>query len=135
MSRDPSLAIQKAVVAKLKLDVPLVNNRVYDQVPEPAQLLYPYISLGEFQAVDDSADCIDSKELFVTLHAWSREQGTVEVKRIADQICMSLDDKSLDLSPDYNWVLSQHETTRTLKDPDGTTKHAVITIRVVSTAR
>lgn len=135
MSSDPSLAIQKAFYDKLIVAVPMVNSRVYDQVPEPDRLVYPYISFGEFQSVDDSADCIDSMELFATLHAWSRAFGTVEVKGMVDQIRIALHDQPLDLGPGFNWVLSENQMSRILKDPDGVTKHGVITIRVVSTAR
>lgn len=130
---DPSLAMQGAIVAKSKADCPSVSQRVYDNVPSDA--VFPYIVVGEFQTVDDSADCVDGAEIFIPLHVWSRAVGQVEAKRVASDLRSSLHNAELDLGPHWNFLLIEHRSTLVLKDPDGVTTHAVVNFRALVDAR
>lgn len=130
---DPSLALQGAVYSRLKADCPSVAGRVYDQPPQA--VAFPYIGLGEWQTVDDSADCIDSVEIFLTLHAWSRAVGQVEAKAVASEVRSSLHGAELDLGAAWQFHLIEHRSTNVLADPDGVTTHAVITFRALIDAR
>jgi hypothetical protein len=130
---DPSLALQGAVYSRLKADCPSVAGRVYDRPPQA--VAFPYIGLGESQTVDDSVDCIDGVEIFLTLHAWSRVGGQVEVKTVASEIRSSLHEAELDLGPAWQFHLIEHRSTNVMNDPDGVTTHAVITLRALIDAR
>ncbi|MFT4129962.1 DUF3168 domain-containing protein [Labrys sp. (in: a-proteobacteria)] len=126
---DPSLALQGAIYPRLQADCPSVSGRVYDRPPQA--VVFPYIGLGESQTVDDSADCVDGVEVFLTLHVWSRAVGRVEAKRIASEVRSSLHEAELDLGANWHFHLIEHRSTTVMDDPDGVTSHAVITFRAL----
>jgi hypothetical protein len=120
------LELQGAINARLRADGPLlalVGARVYDQPPSP--VTYPYVTIGEAQTLRDDATCISGGRIYLTLHAWSTVVGFPEVKRIADTVTESLHMAPLTLAT--NRLISiMHRQTRTFRDADGLTSHAVI---------
>ena len=128
---DPSLALQGAINTRLRSQVSGVSNRVFDRVP--ADVVFPYIELGEFQTLDDGAQCHDGQEVYVTLHVWSRAVGQVEVKTIAGVVRGALHEAELTLTG-WQFLEIAHQDTRYLKDPDGLTSHAVLTFRALIAA-
>ena len=120
------LELQGAINTRLRADAQLttlVNKRVYDQAPSP--VIYPYITMGEAQSLRDDAQCIDGAKIYLTLHAWSSSVGFPEVKRIADAVSESLHLAPIEL-PTHRLVSIMHRQTRTFRDSDGITSHAVI---------
>ena len=120
------LELQGAINTRLRDDaqlIALVNKRVYDLVPSSEE--YPYIAIGETQSIQDDATCITGEKIYLTLHAWSDEVGFPEVKRIASAVKDSLHLAPIEL-PTYRLVSLLHRQTRTLRDRDGITSHAVI---------
>lgn len=130
---DPALALQGAINLRLRFEVTAVAGRVLDEVP--ADVLLPYIELGEFQTLDDGAQCLDAVEVFATLHVWSRARGQVECKTIAAAVRGALHEAELDLGPAWQFLEITHRDTRHLKDPDGRTSHAVLTFRALIASR
>lgn len=128
---DPSLALQGAINTRLRSQVSGVSNRVFDRVP--ADVVFPYIELGEFQTLDDGAQCHDGQEVYVTLHVWSRAVGQVEVKTIGAAVRGALHEAELTLAG-WQFLEIAHQDTRYLKDPDGLTSHAVLTFRALTAA-
>lgn len=133
MIGDPALALQGAINLKLRADVVAVDSRVFDRTD--ADVVFPYVELGEFQTLDDGAACIDAVEIFATLHVWSRAVGQVECKTIAGEVRNALHEADLDLGPAFQFLEIAHRETRHLKDPDGLTSHAVLTFRSLIAAR
>jgi hypothetical protein len=129
---DPSLALQIAINLRLRTDIAAVDSRVFDRVP--ADVAFPYIELGEFQTLDDGAQCHDGMEVFATLHVWSRAIGQVEVKTIAGAARGSIHEAELDLGAAWQFLEIAHQDTRYLKDPDGVTSHAVLTFKALVAA-
>jgi len=126
---DPSLPLQKALVAALKVAGALpevVGRRVYDDVDASAP--FPYVTLGPTQVLPDKAGCIDGSEVFQQIDVWSRGVGFPECKAIAQAIVSKLDDAELTVDG-YAVIVFEHQDTRYLRDPDGLTKHAAITFR------
>ncbi|MGY3607672.1 MULTISPECIES: DUF3168 domain-containing protein [unclassified Bradyrhizobium] len=122
----PTLELQGAVVARLKAFpglTTLVGNRIYDNVPEKAT--FPYVSWGPEQAISDNADCITGFNVTIQIDAWSRTVGLPEVKQIAEQVRIALHEYDLTLTANA-LVSIEYSQTRTLRDPDGLTNHAVI---------
>lgn len=120
------LELQGAVVGRLKADAPLtvlVQGRVYDQPPSP--VAYPYVTIGEAQTIRDDATCVSGGQVYLTLHAWSQAVGFPEVKRIADAVVESLHLAPITL-PTNRLISIMHRQTRTFRDPNGLTSHAVI---------
>ncbi|WP_336801476.1 DUF3168 domain-containing protein [Kaistia sp. MMO-174] len=123
---DASLELQAAVVAALKSSpdvAAIVSSRIFDQVPSNAT--FPYISLGPDQVLSDGAECVDGLEISLQIDVWSRAVGFPETKRIAGAVRAALHLVDLDL-PTAALLSLEHRQTRTLRDRDGITSHAVI---------
>lgn len=127
---DPSLQLQKAIVARLKADtgvMAIVQGRIYDKVPPSA--VKPYVSFGPFQLLPEHGDCLDGGEAFVTLDGWSNgNNGTVEIKTLGTAVAKALDLAELILDAPQRLVEMTIEQTQYLLEPDGITTHAVITV-------
>lgn len=122
----PDLELQGAIIARLKADATLatlIGSRVYDQPPDGAT--FPYFTIGEAQFLRDDATCVTGGQVYLTMHAWSRAVGFPEVKRIADAAVESLHLAPITL-PTNHLISIMHRQTRTFRDPDGLTGHAVI---------
>lgn len=129
---DPSLDLQIAINTRLRSQIAAVSNRVYDEVPQ--KVAFPYIELGEFQTLDDGAQCHDGVAVFATLHVWSRGAGQPEAKTISGAVRGALHEADLDLGAAWQFLEIAHQDTRYLKDPDGRTSHAVLTFRALIAA-
>jgi hypothetical protein len=125
---DPSLAIQKGFVSILKADAgvnAIAGGRIYDAVPGGA--VKPYVSFGAFQLLPEHGDCLDGGEAIVTLDGWAAGPDTVQVKHLGAAIAKALDRKTLELDGQRLIELAI-EQTQYMRDPDGLTAHAVITV-------
>ncbi|NTG85864.1 DUF3168 domain-containing protein [Agrobacterium rhizogenes] len=123
------LELQGAIDVRLKADATLMAlaNGVYD-IPPSGCWATPkegYVTLGEAQTIRDDATCISGGQVFLTLHAWSRKVGYPAVKKMADAVVESLHLAPLAL-PTNRLVSIMHRQTRTFRDADGLTSHAVI---------
>lgn len=128
---DPSLDLQKAIVATLKGNAPvasLIGARIYDHVPDKAS--YPYVTYGADQSLQDDADCVAGFEVFVTIDVWSAGVGQPEMKRIAGAVRAALHNAELALD-EHSLVLIEHRQTRYLDDPDKQLRHGVVEFRAL----
>src|SRR5262245_61331749 len=120
---DPSLPLQKALVARLTADPGvngIVGNRVYDAVPtNPTK---PYVSFGPFQLLPEHGDCLDGGETIIQVDGWANGPDSVEVKRLGAALALALDEASVTL--DNNRLVSMEiEQSQYLREPDGITAH------------
>lgn len=94
-------------------------------------LLDPSIILGEGQEIE--GDRIDRRNssVFLTLHVWKKETGLEGVKAIAGAIRAALRNR-LDV-PDGHFHCGdvRVSSTRFMRDPDGETAHAVVTVEAL----
>ena len=126
---DPSLELQKAIVARLKADAgvdAIIAGRIYDAVPGNA--VRPYLSFGPFQLLPEHGSCLDGGEAFVTLDAWAAGPDTVQVKQLGTAVAKALDLAPITLDAPQRCVEMSIEQTQYLRDPDGITAHGVITV-------
>ena len=126
---DPSLELQKAIVAVLKADAAvnaIVGGRIYDGVPSNATK--PYVSFGPFQLLPEHGDCLDGGEAILQLDGWATGPSTVQVKQLGTAIARALDEAPLVLDAPQRCVEISIEQTQYLRDPDGITAHAVVTV-------
>ncbi len=100
--------------------------RAYDTPPADAE--FPYVTIGDEQIVDDGSACGAAWEVFADVHVWSRavSGSRSELKTLMAQIEPLLGGLSL---PGFRVVVQHLQTARALNDPDGLTKHGVMTFR------
>jgi hypothetical protein len=126
---DPSLQLQKALVAVLKADAgvnAIIAGRIYDAVPGGA--VKPYLSFGPFQMLPEHGSCLDGGEAFVTLDGWAAGPDTVQVKQLGAAVAKALDLAPIVIDAPPRLVEMTVEQTQYMRDPDGITAHAVITV-------
>jgi hypothetical protein len=127
MSAD--LALQKAVRNRLVTShgvtalVPAAD--ILDRNARPAP--DPSIILGEGQAIEGDRIDRSDQRLFLTLHVWKREPGLTDVKAIAGAIRAALP-ANLPNVGGYHFGDCRVTDARYLRDPDGETAHAVVTV-------
>jgi hypothetical protein len=126
---DPSLPLQAAIVSALKASGSAAGTRVYDKAPTGAT--FPYISLGNVQVISEKAECLQGAEVYVTIDAWSRAVGKVEVKGIGADIIAALDDADLS-SADVTVNSCLFDDCQYLDDPDGLTSHFTATFHILT---
>lgn len=119
--------LQKAIYAALTAAPAMAGGRVYDRVP--AEPVFPYVTIGDEQVVDDGNSCDDGWEVFSDVHVWSRPAAgsKAEVKDIAPPIVARL--RSNLSVTGYVVIVAALEGMRTFRDPDGLTEHSVLTFR------
>ena len=130
---DPSLQLQRALVAVLKADAgvnAIIAGRIYDAVPGGA--VKPYLSFGPFQMLPEHGSCLDGGEAFVTLDGWAAGPDTVQVKQLGAAVAKALDLAPIVLDAPPRLVEMTVEQTQYMRDPDGITAHAVITVHALT---
>jgi len=125
------LAVQLALRNRLLSSGPIVllvpANNILDRNARPAP--DPSIIIGEGQSVDDG-DTIGRTRLtvYLDLHVWKREEGLSGAKTIASAIRYALNAERLVLADGFHCVDARVANSRFMRDPDGLTSHAVVSI-------
>jgi hypothetical protein len=126
------LALQGAIVARLKADAgvsALIAGRVYDRVP--ATYALPYVQIRTLQGIEDAAECIDGREVYIDLDAWSDKPGKVEASRVAEAVRKALNFAPLALEEPHALVEIAHRDTDITTESDALTSRARMTFRAL----
>ncbi|SDR19902.1 DUF3168 domain-containing protein [Pseudovibrio sp. Tun.PSC04-5.I4] len=89
---------------------------------------YPFIVIGEWQTIPNDVTGAHGSYEYVDVHIWSRAHGQSETKEIIAKIYGNLHDADFaveGLSSCFSFI----ESTRVMSDPDGNTRHGVITVK------
>lgn len=127
---DPSLELQKAIVAVLRADPDvdaIIAGRIYDGLPSQMPTK-PYLSFGLFQLLPEHGACLDGGEAIVTIDGWAAGPDTVQIKQLGTAVAAALDLAPITLDAPQRCVEMSVEQTQYMRDPDGITAHAVITV-------
>lgn len=131
------LELQGAVVAAIKADFGVANivgARVFDHVPRSltgdVSATFPFVGWASDDAQTEDIDCIDGQTVSFDIDCWSRQPGFPEVRRLSDAVRAALHNAELALA-DNAIVSIRHDQTRTFRDPDGLTSHAVLTFEAI----
>lgn len=132
---DSSNALLAAVRSRLLADPAIaasVEDRVFDE-PEQA-VEFDWIQLGDTQVIPLDFMCGSGVQVFWDIHVWCRGDWAGDRMRdIAAAIYTSLHRQKFPVTG-HTLQLVEHQTTRTLRDPDGLTRHAVLSFRADTTA-
>lgn len=120
------MAIYSALTAP---ELPIVGTKVFDTVP--ADTPAPYIHIGTAQVLDDGTDCADGWEVFTDIDIWSEPDAgsKLEVMEIGAAVVPRL--LAITAVDGFKVIISAIENARYLDDPDGVSKHGIITVRHV----
>lgn len=130
----PELALQKAVRARLisegdiTLQVPATSILDRNERPAPS----PSIVMGEGQSVDEGNSIARSlTRVYLDLHVWKKEPSTEGVKAIVGAIRISVKKMQMPQTDSFHFVDCYVQNARFLRDPDGETSHAIVTIKAL----
>lgn len=130
----PEIALQMAVRARL-VGTTAVTNLVptaaildRNERPNPS----PSIIMGEGQSVDEG-DSLNRNltRVYMDMHVWQKEPSTAGVKAIAGAIRSAIRNARLAPGAGFHIADCYIQNTRFLRDPDGETSHAVVTINAL----
>lgn len=135
MSAD--LAVQKAIRFRLTAsaavteDVPAEN--ILDRNARPAP--DPSIVIGEGQSVDEERLARNVQRVYLDLHIWKKEPSTAGVKAIAGAVRSAIHSADLGTLNAFGVAYCFGDclvrSMRFLRDPDGETSHAVVTVETL----
>lgn len=128
-----SAALQVAMITALKADAGIAGYlaaRIYDNAPVAE--VFPYLTLGPAQEVDDGAECVDGVECFQQIDIWTQEGGSqLTAKQICGAVRKALHGADLVLAEPYALVLIEVEDTRVVGDPDDKIAHGIVNVRAL----
>lgn len=124
------LALQKAIRARLVASpeilglLPAANILDRNERPNPR----PSIVIGEGQSVDEGDSIARTlTRVYMDLHVWVEEPSTEISKRIAGAIRLAIKVRP-PVGDGYHCADCRVRGTRFMRDPDGKTSHAIVTI-------
>lgn len=125
------LAMQKAIRARLiGMDaltqlVPAANILDRNERPNPR----PSIVIGEGQSIDEGDSIARTlTRVYMDLHIWVEEPSTEISKRISGAIRKAVNGPRFQPVDGFHFADCRIRGSRFLRDPDGKTSHAVVTI-------
>lgn len=121
-------AIYNALMDSQELQA-LLRGRVFDDVPQGEA--FPYVVIGEEESRPWDLDCKSGSATLVTVHAFSRYQGSKEVKDIGAAIYDILHNCRMELDG-FSAAVFAHEMQTTMLEGDGVTRHLVTRFRVLT---
>lgn len=128
-----ALAVKKAIRARLlatsAVTALVPADSILDRNALPAPT--PSIIIGEDQVIDEGDIGRTMQRVFSTVHVWQEETGLTGVARIAGEIRQAIHSARLVLDTPFHAADAFVSDTRMLRDPDGETAHAVITIETL----
>jgi hypothetical protein len=130
----PELALQTALRTRLVATaavgslVPAESILDRNGRPNPD----PSIIIGEGLSIDDGDSIArDRTRIVLDLHVWRKEPSTAGVKAIAGAMRTAIRSAALDLAEGFHAVDCRVSSMRFLRDPDGETSHAVVTVEAI----
>lgn len=125
------LALQKAIRARLVASgqvvqtVPAANILDRNERPNPR----PSIVIGEGQSVDEGDSIARTlTRVYMDLHVWVEEPSTEISKRIAGAIRKAVNGLRFQPVDGFHFADCRVRGSRFIRDPDGKTSHAIVTI-------
>jgi hypothetical protein len=129
----PDLALQKALRSRLAADAAVTSlvpaSSILDRHARPAP--DPAIIIGEGQWLPGDDIGRDSQRVVLDLHVWKREPGLAGAKAIAGAILANLRAFPRGAADAFHVGDCRVSMMRYLRDPDGETSHAVVTVEAL----
>ena len=127
----PEFALQYAVRERLvgteAVTALVPATSILDRNARPTPT--PSIIIGEAQAVDEGDSIARNVvQVYLDLHVWMKEDSTAGVKLISGTIRQAIKLGRLAPASGFHFADCYVRNVRFLRDPDGETSHAVVTI-------
>lgn len=130
----PETALQTAIRARLVATADVVAlvpaASILDRNARPNP--YPSIIIGEGLSVDDGDSIARNRvRVVMDLHVWKKEPSTAGVKAIAGEIRTAIHSRRISSDVGFHIADCHVIRSRFLRDPDGETSHAIVTVEAI----
>lgn len=107
----------------------LVADRIYDNAPP--DVVFPYLSFGPSDVVENDAECITGRVETVQIDCWARANGRIRpAKELADTVRAALHLYQGEMA-EHALVEMRVTLMRCFMDPDGLTAHGVVQVSCI----
>lgn len=131
-----TVAIQNAIYNTLTLAAISGVKGIYDnptQVVDPDNnARFPFITISEMTDAEFDDDTYTGFDTALVIHVWSRASHTIETKTIQTAIYQALHRQNLSISG-ASMITLEHQSSSTIRDPDGVTIHGISQFRLITT--
>jgi hypothetical protein len=129
-----ALALQEAVYKRLKDSTALASkiSEVYDGFPDQEKnpSKFPFITIGDANSVPFNSYQHAGEEVYFDIHIWSRYRGFKEGLEITGIVQSLFNQQEIDVE-EFGTVSSFLESTDTMRDTDGITRHIILRYRFI----
>lgn len=124
------IAIRSRLITTAEVTALVPQKNILDRSARP--IIDPSIIIGEGHMMDEGNSIgRDRVRVYSTLHVWKREGSLAGVKSIAWAIRGAVRQGRLELGPVLHCADCLVSSHRYLRDPDGETSHAVVTVETL----
>lgn len=102
------------------------------QGPDTGATPFPYITIGDISANEDSTDDANGADVESEVHVWSRYSGTKELHEIVGLVHAAMTRKAA-TAPGINILDVEFVDSDFFFDPDGMTRQGIVTFRILMT--
>ena len=120
-----SLDLQKGIYDQLTAEI---SAPVFDD-PSKKQS-YPYVVVGDDSAIAFDTDTSIGRDIISTIHVWDDYNGYARIKGIIDDIDIAMN-RVLFSVPNNHLIDCEFDSSDVFFEPDGKTRHGVITFRIL----
>tara|TARA_R100001015_G_C4619420_1_gene176137 strand:+ start:1131 stop:1541 length:411 start_codon:yes stop_codon:yes gene_type:complete len=125
-----SFDLQSAVYTLLSgdssLDTLIGDGRIYDSVA-PQDSAYPYVVIGMETISDAGTNTLDGNIYNLNIEVWSQYRGQKQIKEVMERIYNLVNNVSISVSG-ADSVMSYVNTTTTMVEVDGITRHGIVNV-------
>jgi hypothetical protein len=129
-----ALALQEAVYKRLKDSAALSAkiSEVHDGFPnqETNPSKFPFITIGDANSVPFNSFQHPGEEVYFDIHIWSRYKGFKEGLEITGIVQSLFNQQEMEVT-DFGRVSIFLESTDTMRDTDGITRHIILRYRFI----
>lgn len=105
-----------------------ISGEVYDDPPKRAS--YPYAVIGDDSFIPFDTDTTVGRDVIASIHIWDNYNGKKRIKEIMGEIDSILNRANLAITG-YHSINCVFDSSDVFLEPDGKTRHGVITFRLL----
>lgn len=129
-----TVELQQALFTRLTAEVGGSVVGIYTDPPQATESeddsAFPYITIGPFNGAPDDTKDDDGFQILADIHIWARSNSALTWRAIGDAVYDALQKFDALSVTGANVIDCRFDSSTNFDDPDGRTKHYVLTFRV-----
>lgn len=126
--------LQQALFTRVNTQVGVSVQGVYTTVPQATESeddsVFPYITIGPFSGAPEDTKDDNGAQVLADIHIWSRSPSALTWREIGDKVYDALQKYDALAVTGANVIDCRFDSSTDFDDPDGVTRHYVLTFRI-----